>query len=148
MIDVDIKFIEKHEIFTIIPLLKFLNAKTPVDLLKSRLTEMTEQNYLCAGLYHKADLIGICGIWLMTRHYIGKSAEVDHVVINPDYRNQQLGKKFFEWIHDELKKMGCEAVELNTYADNRKSHKFYYNEGYEIYGFHMLKILREDAAFY
>jgi GNAT superfamily N-acetyltransferase len=148
MLDVDIKFIGKQEILTIIPLLKFLNSKTPDDLLKLRLPEMAEQNYLCAGMYHNTELIGICGIWLMTRHYIGRSAEVDHVVIHPDYRNQQLGKKFFGWIHDQLKEMGCEAVELNTYADNRKSHKFYYNEGYEIYGFHMLKILREDAAFY
>jgi len=99
-------------------------------------------------MYHQGELIGIRGIRLMTRHHIGKSAEVDHVVIHPDYRNQQLGKKFFEWIHDQLQKMGCEAVELNTSADKRKSHKFYYNEGYEIFSFHMLKILRGDAAFY
>ena len=59
MIDVDIKFIGKKEILTILPLLKFLNSKTPDDLLKLRLSEMAEQNYHCAGMYHKDELIGI-----------------------------------------------------------------------------------------
>jgi len=50
--------------------------------------------------------------------------------------------------HNYLKDKGCEATELNTFTGNRKSHKFYYNEGYEIYGFHMLKVLRDDGEFY
>ncbi len=39
-------------------------------------------------------------------------------------------------------------MELNTYTGNRKSHKFYYNEGFEIYGFHFIKVMRENQKFY
>jgi GNAT superfamily N-acetyltransferase len=148
MKSITIKIIAKEAIFEIIPLLEQLNAKTPQALLKSRLLEMISQNYECAVMYDKNKLIGICGIWYMTRHYIGKSMEVDHVVIDDTYRGQGLGKLFFEWIYKHAISKGCEASELNAYASNPKSHKFYYNEGYNIYGFHFLKVLRKDAEFY
>jgi len=143
-----IKLIPKDQILTIIPLLKKLNTKTPENILNNRVLEMVEQNYECIGLYENNKLIGICGLWYSTRHYIGKTAEVDHVIINNTYRNKGLGELFFKWIYKFLKEKGCDATELNTFTENRKSHKFYYNEGYEIYGFHMLKILRDDATFF
>jgi GNAT superfamily N-acetyltransferase len=142
------KIIPKSEIFIIIPLLRLTNDKTPTNILKERLIEMSNQNYECIGMYDSQKLIGICGIWYMTRHYIGKSMEVDHAVIDPKYRSNGLGKLFFEWIYEYVKSKGCNASELNTYVNNPKSHKFYYNEGYNIYGFHFLKILREDNKFY
>ena len=83
-----------------------------------------------------------------TRHYSGRSVEPDHVYIDEAYRGKGLGKQFFKWIYDYVLSKGYEAVELNTYVSNHPSHKFYYNEGYEIYGFHMLKILRENKEFY
>lgn len=148
MESVTIKIIAKEDIFKIIPLLQQLNKKTPLKLLKSRLIEMVSQNYECAVMYDNDNIIGICGIWYMTRHYIGKSMEVDHVVIDDSYRGQGLGKVFFDWIYNHVKNKGCEASELNAYTNNPKSHKFYYNEGYNIYGFHFLKVLRDDMKFY
>lgn len=145
---ISIKIIERENIFDIIPLLQQLNQKTPKELLQARLLEMNEQNYECAVMYDDDELIGICGIWYMTRHYIGKSMEVDHVVVDDRYRGKGLGKVFFEWIYKHAIAKGCEASELNAYVHNPKSHKFYYNEGYNIYGFHFLKVLREDDKFY
>ncbi|MCF6222675.1 MAG: GNAT family N-acetyltransferase [Flavobacteriaceae bacterium] len=143
-----IKPIKKSKITSIIPLLRLINKSTPKKILQERLLEMVEQNYECIGLFDEDKLIGICGLWYSTRHYIGKSAEVDHVLINNDYRNQGLGKFFFKWIYKYLREKGCEGTELNTFTGNRKSHKFYYNEGYEIYGFHMVKVLRDNGEFY
>ena len=148
MNSITIKIISKEEIFEIVPLLKQLNKLTPTELLKSRLLEMVEQNYECAVMYDKNKLIGICGIWYMTRHYIGKSMEVDHVVMDRSCRGKGLGRVFFEWIYNHAKSKGCEASELNAYTNNPKSHKIYYNDGYDIYGFHFLKVLRNDDKFY
>ena len=148
MQDITIKILAKENIFDIIPLLKQLNEKTPSKLLKSRLLEMTEQNYECVVMFDKDELIGVCGIWYMTRHYIGKSMEIDHVIIDDNYQNKGLGKYFLKWIYNHAKSKGCEASELNAYTSNPKSHKFYYNEGYNIYGFHFLKVLRGDGEFY
>ena len=145
---ITVKPIQKSNILSIMPLLKLLNDKTPDILLEERVLEMAEQNYECIGLFDKNKLIGICGLWYSTRHYIGKSAEVDHVIIDDKYRNMGLGQIFFKWIYNYLKEKGCEGTELNTFVNNRKSHKFYYNEGYEIFGFHMVKILRDNGESY
>ncbi|MFD2568355.1 GNAT family N-acetyltransferase [Pseudotenacibaculum haliotis] len=147
--NIHIESIQPTDILQVIPLIRKINHKTPLDLLESRMKEMIElPHYECIGMYLDGKLIGISGLWYSTRHYIGKTVEPDHVVIDENYRNQGLGKKFFDWIHDYTQSKGCEAIELNTYVENRKSHKFYYNEGYEIFGFHMLKVMREDKKFY
>jgi len=146
---IQIKPIQKENILDIIPLLRILNSKTPLEILKKRVLEMVElENYECIGLFADDFLIGISGLWYSTRHYIGKSVEPDHVIIDKSYRNQNLGKQFFNWIDTYTKEKGCEAIELNAYTNNSKSHKFYYNEGYNIYGFHFLKILRNNKEFY
>ncbi|NNE30948.1 MAG: GNAT family N-acetyltransferase [Winogradskyella sp.] len=130
-----------HERFSdIIPLAFELNAaKVSMDVLKSRFEEMKQQNYECAGIYADDKLIGISGLWYCTRHYVGKAVELDHVYILPQYRSKGLGKKFMDWIYKYVKKKGCNSMELNTYVNNYPSHKFYYNEGYEIWGYHFFK---------
>ncbi|OAD44951.1 GNAT family N-acetyltransferase [Polaribacter atrinae] len=144
-----IKVIDAEDILTIIQLLTKLNTKTPLDILKERVIEISKNtNYECIGLYVDEKLVGISGLWYSTRHYIGKSVEPDHVIIDEATRGQGLGKQLFNWIDNHVKNKGCEAIELNAYSSNPKSHKFYYNEGYNIYGFHFLKVLRDDKKFY
>ena len=142
------KIIPKKEILTIIPLLQQLNSKTPKDLLASRLLEIVNQNYECAGMYLDNKLIGISGIWYMTRHYIGKTSEIDHVIIDENLQSKGYGKQFINWIMEHLKAKGIEACELNAYIPNVKSHVFYEREDFKKYGYHFLKILRDDNEFY
>ncbi len=35
----------------------------------------------------------------------------------------------------------CKTIELNTYVQNEKSHKFYFNQGFHILGFHFQKYI-------
>lgn len=143
------KTINKEDILTILPLLKVANTTTPHDILKKRVLEMVNYaNYECVGVFDDHKLIGVCGLWYSVRHYIGKSVEPDHVIIDSNYRGKSIGKQFFSWIYEHTKAKGCEAMELNTYTGNTKSHKFYYNEGFDIYGFHFLKVMRKDQKFY
>ena len=136
------KIIPKDDILTIIPLVdKLNNYSVPTDILVQRFLEMNSQNYECSGIYSNEKLIGICGLWFCTRHYSGKSVEPDHVYIDDDFRGQGLGKAFFKWIYEYTKSKGCESIELNTYVSNYDSHKFYYNEGFKILGYHFLKKL-------
>lgn len=146
--NLEFKIIPKKNILDILPLLTQLNTKTPVDLLKRRVLEMANQNYECAGMYLDTELIGICGIWYMTRHYIGKSSELDQVIIDPKLQSKGYGAKFIQWISVYLKNQGIEACELNAYIENTKSHIFYEREGFTKKGFHFVKILRDDNAFY
>ena len=134
------KTIDEEFIDSIIPLVQKLNNnQVSNDVLRQRFVEMFSQNYECAGLFNNDVLIGVCGLWFCTRHYSGKSVEVDHVFIDENYRGQRLGKQFFEWIYNYVKNKGYEAVELNAYVSNHGSHKFYLNEGFQILGYHFLK---------
>ena len=149
MSTINFQVIPKSQIDMILPLMYELNTQTDKDLLKLRTREMAQQeNYECIGMFDSEHLIGICGLLHSIRHYVGKSVEPDHVYIKEDFRNRGLGNKMFTWIEEYLSKKNVEALELNTYTQNKKSHKFYYNEGYEIYGFHFVKIIREDKKFY
>ncbi|GAA3623989.1 GNAT family N-acetyltransferase [Flavivirga jejuensis] len=136
------KIIEKENINSVIPLVYKLNEdKVPYAILEQRFSEMITQNYECAVIYDNNKIIGVSGLWFCTRHYSGKSVEADHVYIDDAYRGKGLGKQFFEWIYNYVLEKGCETVELNTYVGNNPSHKFYYNEGFNILGYHFLKKL-------
>ncbi len=145
---IEFRIITEKNILSIIPLLQQLNAKTPKKLLEKRVLEMVNQNYECAGMYLDGKLIGISGIWYMTRHYIGKSSEIDHVVIDKKLQSKGYGKKFLDFIINHIKSKGVEACELNAFIPNVKSHVFYEREDFKKYGFHFLRVLRDDDTFY
>ncbi len=134
------KIIVPSEILTILPLLEELGSANISEATRiERLQEMVTQNYECVGLYDGDLLIGICGLWFMTRHYAGKSAEADHVIITSGYQGKGLGKKLMQWVYDYVQSKGCVWIELNTFVHNFPSHKFYYNEGFVSKGYHMVK---------
>ncbi len=136
------KLIESDRLTTILPLLKELNTHTSEELLLSRIEDMNlHANYKCVGLFIDERLIGVSGLWHLTRHYCGRTIEPDHVIINNSYRNKGLGKLLFKWIADYTSKIGYETIELNTYLANIKSHQFYENEGFTKLGFHYIKKL-------
>lgn len=141
MKDFRFEFIKTDEIEIILPLLRKVNTKTPEDILRTRIIEMSQQNYKCLGIYDNQRLIGICGLWFLTRHHCGKTFEPDHVMIDEAYQSKGLGNKLFAWLFQYGRDNGFEATELNTYVNNTRSHKFYYNLGYEIRGFHFVKNL-------
>lgn len=138
----EFKILDPKDIHIIIPLVyKLNNGKIPVTTLNKRFSEMIHQNYECAVAYVDGKLIGVCGLWFCTRHYSGKSVEPDHVFIEEDFRGKQIGKHFFNWLESYVKLKGYETMELNTYVSNPQSHKFYFNEGFAILGYHFLKKL-------
>ena len=137
-----IRIISAAEIFSIIPLLQKLgNYKVSEALLKERLREMTQQNYECLGIFDAETLIGVCGLWFQTRHYAGRSVEMDHVIIDDAYRGGGIGKKLVDFISDYAKKKSCNWIELNSYVHNFPSHKFFYNQGFVAKGYHFVKEL-------
>ncbi|WP_407556173.1 GNAT family N-acetyltransferase [Winogradskyella sp. 4-2091] len=134
--------ISNENLDQIIPLVYELNDfKISEAILKTRFNEMKNQNYECAVISADNELVGVTGMWFCTRHYIGKSVELDHVFIKPEHRGNGLGKQFMAWINNYVIEKGCNSVELNTYVQNNPSHKFYFNEGFEILGYHFLKKL-------
>ncbi len=137
----EIKLIQKYKLVSIIPLIQLLNPNVPETTLTIRLEEMIAQGYQCAGLYLDKQLIGICGIWIMTKFYIGKHIEPDNVYILPEYRKLGFGKRLLEWVQEYGKAQGCTASELNCYVNNETGNRFWEQEGFAKIGYHYQKPL-------
>lgn len=137
----EIKLIPTDNLISIIPLIKLLNPSLPESTLKIRLEEMIGQGYQCAGLYFDNQLVGVCGLWMMTKFYVGKHIEPDNVYILPEYRRQGLAKQLLGWVYDYAKTKGCIASELNCYVANGMGNAFWEQEGFAKIGYHYQKQL-------
>jgi len=133
---IEIKLIANDQIFSIIPLLQTLNPTISETVLQNRLNEMIGQGYQCAGIYSNHNLIGICGLWIITKYYVGKHIEPDNVVILEKYRSNGIGKQLMTWVYEYAKSQGCIASELNCYLTNEKGQIFWEKEGYKKIGYH------------
>jgi GNAT superfamily N-acetyltransferase len=136
-----INLIPKEQMHSIIPLLRILNDKIDDATLQERLDDMMQKNYACAGVYDEGKLIGICGLWILNKYYVGKHIEPDNVMILPEYRSQKVGEQMMAWVYEYGRSQGCIASELNCYVVNEKGIRFWLNQGYKIIGFHCQKTL-------
>lgn len=137
----EIKLIPTDNLISIIPLIKLLNPSLPESMLKMRLEEMIGQGYQCAGLYFDNQLVGVCGLWVMTKFYVGKHIEPDNVFILSEYRRQGVAKQLLDWVYDYGKTQGCIASELNCYVVNDTGNAFWEQEGFAKIGYHYQKQL-------
>jgi len=135
-----IEFIPDDKISSIIPLLLELNDKVDKETLEKRIPEMIQNNFKCVGVYDNDRLIGISGLWILTKYYIGKHIEPDNVIIHPDYQGRGIGNLLFDWMHEYAISIGCKGSELNCYVHNNDGVKFYLNKGYKLLGFHFQKM--------
>jgi GNAT superfamily N-acetyltransferase len=138
----EFKIITADTIETVVPLVKKMSKPHITEaILKERFKEMITQNYECVGVYVADQLIGVSGLWFCTRHYSGRSVELDHVFIDDAYRNKGLGTQFINWIETYVKTKGYQAIELNAYIDNVPSQNFYEKDGFQKLGYHFVKLI-------
>ena len=136
------KIILADSIEIVVPLVKKMSKESITEaLLLERFKEMVSQNYECIGVYDGDKLMGVSGLCFCTRHYSGRSVELDHVFIDDAYRNKGLGTLFINWIENYVKSKGFQAIELNAYIDNEPSQKFYERDGFQKLGYHFVKVI-------
>lgn len=131
----------------VLDLLKQLNPERDSKYLENTQKEMTNlSNYTCFGLYLNDELIGISSGWTTVRIYCGKQLELDNVIIDSKIQSQGYGKYFMNEIKDWSIKNDYKSIGLNTYVQNSRSHKFYFNEGFNILGLHFEKKIGQDNS--
>lgn len=130
------------DIPAIIPLVKHLGNDLSDGELKLFFKQMfLMDNYHCFGWEEDGVLLALSSVWISLRLYSGKQAEIDNFIVHPEAQGKGIGKKFLNALEKWALSENCLNLELNTYTQNRRSHKFYYREGYEIFGFHFIKKL-------
>ncbi len=124
------------------PLTQQLNPNKSAEELKHLQKCMFDlPRYKCFGLFEGEKLIALSSCWLTIKLYSGKQLELDNVIVDGKYQSKGIGNILLNHIENWAKSIDCESVELNTYVTNIRSHKFYYNQGYQISGYHFHKKL-------
>ena len=70
------------------------------------------------------------------RIYCGKQLELDNVIIDSNIQSKGYGTYFIDAIKKWAKQNNYQSIGLNTYTENSRSHKFYFNQDFKILGFH------------
>ncbi|MCK0192516.1 GNAT family N-acetyltransferase [Arenibacter sp. F20364] len=129
----------------VLGLIEQLNPKMDLNTIEERLINMTQvPNYICFALFENSNLIGISSGWTTIRIYCGKQLELDNVIIDSKIQSKGFGKYFI----NEIKKWSLandyQSIGLNTYVENARSHKFYFNQNFKILGFHFEHNLNQE----
>lgn len=140
-----IQWIPTEQLDSILPLAFLLNGeKISMDVLRSRLQEMIPMGYQCVGVYDEGQLIGICGVWLLNKLYVGKHVEPDNVIIDPAYQGKGIGNLMMEFVFNYAKEIGCEGAEVNCYKTNTKGMKYWQSHGYQPLAYHLFKSFKDE----
>ena len=106
------------------------------------LEEMIAEDYICIGAFDEDNkCVGIGGYYIQTRFYLGKTIQVENLVIAPEFRDKGVGSALIKWIEEKGREQNCVVCVLNNSSSNHAAHKFYHREGYSIDCFHFIKEL-------
>ncbi|MFC1749523.1 GNAT family N-acetyltransferase [Pseudomonadota bacterium] len=135
-----LEILTNEHIVDILPIVAAVNSRVDKAELEARLNEMfSYDNYICFGFFDNAELIAVTSGWALTKLYSGKQLELDNVAVIEEKRSQGVGQKLTAMVEQWAKERGYISVELNSYVTNARSHKFYFNQGYTVIGYHFQK---------
>ena len=65
----------------------------------------------------------------------GLKLYVDDLVTDEEQRSRGVGRALIGWIDEEARRIGADAVILDSGTQRTRAHRFYLREGFEIRGF-------------
>lgn len=126
-------------------LLEVYPSLTTADY-SNELDEMIPHNYGQVAIYIENECVALTGYWIGTKLWCGKYLELDNVVVANKYRGKGLGDQLFSYMNQLAIDENCTMLALDSYTDNFKAHKFFYNKGYKPRGFHFINILDKSRV--
>lgn len=60
-------------------------------------------------------------------HRANKQSFIEDLIVDENYRNRGIGKALLQNAVNYAKNNNCEVIELTSYINNEKAHKFYQN---------------------
>lgn len=130
-----------EELLTSHSCILYMYPELTLEEYKLLLKEMIPNNYSQLAVFKNKEMVAVCGIWINTKLWCGKYMELDNVIVHPDYRSAGIGKLITNYLNKKALALNCKLMALDAYTDNKRAHKFYMNDGYDITGFHFTKKL-------
>lgn len=105
------------------------------------INDMVTLNYKQAVVYSNEKPVGVCGFWINTKIYSGKYIELDNVVVDINFRSNNIGQLLCDYVLEIAKQNNCKTAMLDAYLENTQAHIFYKRIGFTKKGFHFIKPL-------
>ena len=136
------EFKTKEEVMLGFPIIHQLYSKMNKGEYEEHIDEMMAgNNYHMIGAYEGEELIGVASYWILRRFYCGRYIQIGNMVVDKNYRSKGIGAKLLKFVENKGRELGCEKYILDSYTENKKSHKLYFNEGFYVEGLHFMKDL-------
>ena len=93
---------------------------------------------------------GIVGFVMFTIETAGYRQDrtrgiIENIYVDPEYRNDGLGKRLLDAAEEELVERGADTVALEVLADNEDARRFYRRHGYESHRVELEKRVESDT---
>lgn len=93
--------------------------------------KLTDENSYYIVAVENEQIVGILTAELQTKlHREKKQIFIEDLVVDEKCRNRGIGKELLQNAINYAKSNDCDIVELTSYIDNEKAHKFYENNGF------------------
>ena len=143
----ELKKLNLDDLDAIVSLEAEFNPYVAAEKMAARVAEMFHYgDYHCFGALRGRELIGLAGCRVTGSVYFGKQMTIDDFIISAPYQARGIGKELLAYVEHWARAQGCRSVGLNTYVTNAGSHKFYFNRGYTILGYHFQKPLGKPQS--
>lgn len=108
------------------------------------LKEMLTGNYRQIVALDEDTIVGVAGLTFATKIWSGKYTDMDHVVVDNNYRGMGVGKQLLAYTKDLCEKENCQILSCDVYSENFSAQRFYMNEGFVPRGFHFIHTFKDD----
>jgi len=136
----------KEEMLKNIFLLNEVYPNLTKEEYSNELNDMLTNNYGQVGVFIGDECVGLTGYWVGSKLWCGKYLELDNVVVSSKHQSKGIGKFLFDHMENMAKDLKCTMMALDTYTNNFKAHKFFYNQNFAPKGFHFINILDKSGV--
>lgn len=98
--------------------------------------EMEVEGYRLAYITKNSEVVCVAGFRICTNLFKGKNLYVDDLVTAATYRSCGYGKTMLSWLKEISYKEKCNYFSLDSGVQRNKAHKFYFEQGLSIVGYH------------
>jgi GNAT superfamily N-acetyltransferase len=125
-----VDFVTLEQVDEVVRLLCVLNTDLSPELAKERWLQAMQEAYQCVGAFVDDQLVGICGVWTLTRTYMGRSFDLEHYIVDEAFRGRNIGGAIMDFIKAYGLTQGIDKMELACFTFNEAGLAFYQRHGF------------------
>lgn len=137
---------DKQEMLDQISVIQELYPSLTLEEYGNELDFMLPLNYGQVAVFEDETCVGISGYWLGSKLWCGKYLELDNIIVVEKARSAGVGQLIFDFLQKKASEANCNFMSLDSYTQNFKAHKFFYNNDFNPKGFHFIKFLNPEKV--